>query len=170
MKQKDLNEVRKVVREVVQGSYEGDASSDYHLTDDDNEVYFGNFGAGIIGIREDGKMLLCKRSQYVNEPGTWSYPGGKIESAEDTKSAAIRELQEETNYNGPIENIHLLEKYEDQDNNFTYWTYIANITDFKAQLDWENEKVDWFSIDELPSPLHFGFEAVLPKLKQYLTK
>ena len=49
--------------------------------------------AGIMVLNKEGKVLLCQRSD-IN--GNWQMPQGGIDEGEDTKIAAIRELEEET--------------------------------------------------------------------------
>ncbi|AEM38643.1 NUDIX hydrolase [Pyrolobus fumarii 1A] len=51
--------------------------------------------ASSILLLNNGKVLLVKRA---SEPyrGYWSLPGGRVEHGEDTLSAALRELREET--------------------------------------------------------------------------
>ena len=160
-----MEELRKIVREVVYSTYKGDDSGEYHTTSSGNEKYFGGGGAGLIAVNKNNEVLLGLRSEEVNEPGTWSYPGGKIDNEEDSKNSAQREFKEETGYNGKYENIRLLDKFVDKKNNFTYYTYTANVHDFEPELNWENDDCGWFDLDNLPSPLHFGFEAILSKVK-----
>lgn len=131
--------------------------------------YWGRQGAGIIPYCGH-EILLGLRSGEVLEPNTWSYPGGRIEPEEDPKGAAIRELREETNYRGPIKNIKMLRKFHDEENDFTYFTFIAEVPEkFEADTDWENNEFRWFSIDRLPRPMHFGLKNVLSSLRAFMT-
>jgi len=159
------NKIRKVIREVIHGGYEGGELGDYHTIDDGSDKYFGSSGAGLLAFSENNQILLCKRSTEVNEPGTWSYPGGKIDGEENSKASAQREFEEETGYGGGYHDLKLLDKYVDQGNDFIYYTYTAIVYDFEPVLDWESEEAGWFDLDNLPSPLHFGFKAILPKIK-----
>lgn len=40
-------------------------------------------------------VLLGLRGRHVQQPGTWSVPGGALEDGEDERAAALRELHEE---------------------------------------------------------------------------
>jgi len=63
----------------------------------------GARGAGIlVAARETGRVLLLKRSSEVTEPGVWGVPGGKVDRGESERSAAVRELEEETGYDSPV--------------------------------------------------------------------
>ena len=49
---------------------------------------------------------------------------------------------------------------------FRYTTFLAEVnSEFKPKLDWETERAEWFALDSLPSPLHFGLRAVLDDSK-----
>jgi 8-oxo-dGTP diphosphatase len=44
----------------------------------------------------DGRMLVTRRPPGTHLAGTWEFPGGKVEPAEEPEAAARRELEEET--------------------------------------------------------------------------
>ncbi len=50
-----------------------------------------------VGVIENSaqKILLAKRHEHLHQGGKWEFPGGKVESAETTAQALIRELKEE---------------------------------------------------------------------------
>lgn len=120
-------------------------------------------GAGIIARFED-KYLLCLRSKYVRHPKEWSQPGGGVDNGENPKQAAIREFIEETKYFGDFKNIQLANKDFNSEKNFTYYTYVADVEyEFKPQLNWENSTYGWFTLNDLPNPLHHGVKESLLK-------
>ena len=52
--------------------------------------------AGVL-LQVNQKFLLCKRAPTAGKyPNIWSIPSGHVDPGERTKSAAIRELEEET--------------------------------------------------------------------------
>lgn len=123
--------------------------------------YWGRAGAGCIIMAADThRVLIPKRSQWVEQPGTWGTWGGAIDRGEDPQQAAMREVQEEAGYQGQIDQmIHL---YRFEDNAFRYDTYLAVVDyEFEPSLNWESEDAQWFEIGQWPRPLHFGLEAVL---------
>ena len=126
--------------------------------------YYGRRGVGVI-IVCNGEILLMQRSDEVYEPGTWSYPGGRVEDGEDERSAAVREVMEETGYT-ISGRMHTLYVFNDSESDFKYTTFIVHINNRpNIRLNWENDNCGWFSIDNFPKPLHFGLKTILPKLK-----
>ncbi len=51
---------------------------------------------------KNNKILLVKRGPNHVSPGKYGVPGGFVELNETTKDAALRELKEETGYEGKI--------------------------------------------------------------------
>lgn len=46
-------------------------------------------------INAQGQVLLARRPEHVHQGGLWEFPGGKLEPGENSKTALIRELDEE---------------------------------------------------------------------------
>lgn len=137
--------------------------------------YYGNYGAGILPIcKSTNRILLGYRSLETNEPHTWGLFGGKLDDDEDIsmiQQVALRELYEETGYRGKIE---LLPAYvfEDRKHKFEYHNFIGLVDkEFKTYLNWENEKTQWFTYDEilndLKYDLHFGLSKWINDLSRY---
>lgn len=144
---------------------------EYDLFDNDSgEKFWGNVGAGILPIAKDtGRILLPYRSKYVNEPHTWGVWGGKIESGENPKSAALREFKEETKYNG---NIKLIDAYIFKAKGFSYYNFLGIIEhEFVPNLDWETETFKWVELSEINDlDLHFGLAGLLKNSKSLIDK
>lgn len=121
--------------------------------------FWGNKGAGAIVFAKDtGRMLMPFRSAKVQEPHTWGTWGGAIDQNEDPKQACLRELREESGFSGDVISITHLYRFTKE--KFQYDTFAIIVdSEFVPQLDWETEKAKW--MNDWPSPLHFGLQAVL---------
>jgi uncharacterized protein len=115
------------------------------------------YGAGcLLFVPESKKFLLIKRSDFVPTPLTWCFPGGGVDSKEDPKVAAIRECREEVGYQ-ISRDLHLLYTNETHAPRFKFFTYVSIIEKtFHPKLNWESCDYMWTTIDELPTPLHWG--------------
>ena len=108
------------------------------------------YAAGIL-FKSDGKVFLVKRGV----DGSWAVPGGRIEEGETPEAAARREVLEECGFDclAPLTPYTLIDGYV---------TYIAEGGEqFEAVLNEENQAYGWFSLDDLPEPLHPGMTAML---------
>ncbi|WP_199637425.1 NUDIX domain-containing protein [Serratia sp. PAMC26656] len=108
------------------------------------------YAAGIL-FKSAGKVFLVKRG----DDGSWAVPGGKLDEGEPPEAAARREVLEEcgVDYAAPLTPHALIDGYV---------TYIAEGGEqFEAVLNEENQAYGWFSLDELPEPLHPGMVAML---------
>ncbi len=122
--------------------------------------YWGKEAAGCLFIAKDtGRILIAHRSGQVDEPGTWSTFGGKLDIEETPKQAIERELEEETGFTGKYKISHL---YTFQDKEFKYHDYVVIVPfEFNPKLNWENENAEWFDFGDWPDPMHFGLETLL---------
>lgn len=115
--------------------------------------------SGII-IKDNDKVLLCKRSPEESMPNIWSIPSGMIENDETPIEAALREFNEETNVVLPnkLKLVGFINKY---DNNQTtkkglIYVYLhetnKKITPNldKAKDGHEHSKCGYFTINDLP--------------------
>lgn len=126
---------------------------------------WGARGAGILVVACDtGRILLLKRSEEVSEPGTWGTPGGKIDPRESARSAAVRELEEETGYDAPlIVSTDPIFVFKEPD--FTFSTYMGRIAEeFDPWINWESDDAKWCHPGRFPRPLHFGVKAMMEEI------
>lgn len=131
-------------------------------------------GAGIIIFSTTTKQVLLVRRA---DSGCWANLGGSMEDFETPYQCAIREVMEESQLKHGVDYKIIGTKpiHTKSIGNLTYNTYFAvcdglpNVT-----LNEENIAFDWFSMDNLPYPLHFGVgeslhcDAVKRKIKKYL--
>lgn len=118
----------------------------------------GAFGrcAGIMFVNQEGKVLMIRRGDGGDYPGTWACPGGhQNNSGETLEEAARREVLEETgiDYKGELEVL-----FDDGQ----FCTYVAK--DFPGadvKLNYESTGYDWCDPAIPPLPLHPGMEISL---------
>jgi len=112
--------------------------------------------AGIMFVSPEGQVLMIRRGEGGDYPGTWAVPGGhQNNSGETLEDAARRECLEETgiDYKGELEVL-----FDDGQ----FCTYVAK--DFpksEVKLNYESTGYDWCDPSIPPLPLHPGMEIAL---------
>ena len=134
-------------------------------------------GISIVFFCHDGKgsYLLNKRSENCrDEHGCWDPGGGGLEFGDDITETLKKEIEEE--YSTEVleqEFLGYRDVHREHDGIKTHWIAL----DFKVlvnRLKVKNgephkfEKLDWFSLDKLPSKLHSQFPIALKKYKDKL--
>lgn len=143
--------------------------TDIQAGDEEPEHFWGNQGAGGLFYAEDtGRVLVQHRSAAVNEPNTWGVWGGKIDDDEKPEEALKREIEEEAEYRGHFKLIpvHTFKKGSFQFHNFL----IVVPHEFDPKHSWESQGHVWTSLDEMPTPLHFGLKQALPGFKAVVAR
>jgi 8-oxo-dGTP pyrophosphatase MutT (NUDIX family) len=157
-------------------------------------TYYGKGGAGLLlTCKEDGTVLMLKRSRHVEQPMTWGIPGGALSKGEgwhrrddivdsgfsqdDFLEAAFREADEELFSSGGLyldkSKMTLIGETEFRDGGFTYKTFVYDIPLEEKKritgsfsLNWENDKAKWYSLSDLPKNLHFGVKFTKDNLEE----
>ena len=112
--------------------------------------------AGILAMTSDGKFLLAKRTSKAHYlPGTWSVPSGEanVNEMESMENCARREFEEETTHKiSDDAKLPLIDKWFTD--NRMYFLFLYTVPKkFFVKIDWEHEEVNWFTKDNLPSPM-----------------
>lgn len=121
---------------------------------------------------------MHKRSNQCRDDwGVWDTGGGRLEWGEDLYSAVLREVKEEYCVDGIIQ--EQLPPYcifrESPQGEKTHWLGISHIVlvDRSKVMIGEPHKMEelsWFSLDQLPNPLHRGIKLVLDRYGDHLRK
>lgn len=122
-------------------------------------------GAGIFLLDEQGRVFLGRRAETSSEPGMWCTPGGGVEEGEDAATAAAREAEEEFGIIVSPEELYNPKTFI-KDDGFKFTTFIVDgSSDIPIDMrEREHDDYGWFSLDELPTPLHPGLEAYLKEI------
>ncbi len=127
-------------------------------------IPFIQTGASVVVENERGEILLQQRT----DNGRWGLPGGCQDLGEDLRTTATRELFEETGIEIDGSELELIDTlggearkrvYPNGDicynNTSLYWAKIdsRNVT---IKSDSESLRLEFRSMDNLPSPMHDG--------------
>jgi hypothetical protein len=105
------------------------------------------------------RLLVLRRSQESDHPGTYCFPGGGVEEGETYEDAARRELHEETgfDYQGPLAQV------DDRDGFVTFRAELPE--EFDPELNDEHTEARWIEPGEHDAePLHPGVRATLSEM------
>jgi 8-oxo-dGTP pyrophosphatase MutT (NUDIX family) len=109
------------------------------------------------------KVILGKRAPSTNNPNQWNFFGGHVDQGESNIEALIRELKEETGYDGSSLSFKEITTI----GNSTY--YSARINDASSlQTTKEISNIKGFSITDLPDNLHSKTENFFSNLDYIL--
>ncbi|WP_262250321.1 (deoxy)nucleoside triphosphate pyrophosphohydrolase [Parapedobacter soli] len=99
-------------------------------------------------IIRHGKILICQRSNTMDLPLKWEFPGGKVEPGEDEEATIVREIREELHLD--IEVVKRLEPVEHDYPTFRIQLvpFIANVVGGKLLLE-EHADAKWVAVVDL---------------------
>lgn len=138
-------------------------------------------GISIVFVCHDGngKFLLHKRSTNCrDEQGCWDFGGGKLEFGETLVEGLLRELREEYGCSKPVfeETLYPRERFhtlpDDTKSHWIYFPFILRIDPAQVIIG-DPDKMDeigWFTLDNLPQPLHSAIPSFIANFKNELAK
>lgn len=126
---------------------------------------------------DDGIFVLHKRSDNCrDEHGAWDFGGGRLEFGEDPETGVLREVLEEYGVEGEIiEQLSAHSIIRDQNGIKTHWLVVPFFikVDLSKIINNNPEKIseiEFFSLDNLPKPLHTGAAHTMKKFKENFDK
>jgi len=125
-------------------------------------------GVGAVIVNKANKILLVLRKK-APEAGSWSLPGGKVDYMETIENAIIREIKEELGVDIEITQLVCVTNHiiHSEDVHYVAPTFAAHITNGEVvnREPHALEKVQWFSINEIPENITMTTQYALKQLK-----
>ncbi len=124
-----------------------------------------------------GKFLFHKRSRNCrDEQGRWDTGSGQLEFGFTPEENVLKEVREEYGCEGKIQErlpAHsILRKFDGVKTHWLAIPFFILVDQKEIKLN-EPEKMDeigWFTLDNLPSPLHTGFAYSFSRYKDIFQK
>ncbi len=112
-------------------------------------------------VEMDGKLLLEKRTGDMLETGKWSLPAGFLDRDETAGEGILRELKEETGWEGEIISVFRINTrpnrpHEDRQN--IAIDFLIRPLQKTGEPDGESSKIEWIPIDTLIPLSEFAFD------------
>lgn len=107
--------------------------------------------AAAILQRPDGKILLLKRSmRHTTNPGKWCFATGYVESSEEPRQTAIREVYEELGVHAtPTRAGEIVVVQTSWGKTLHVYPFLFPVEDIEINLDWEHTDHAWIEPQEL---------------------
>ncbi|MFE6736939.1 NUDIX domain-containing protein [Microbacterium sp. NPDC057650] len=133
---------------------------------------WGRSAAGLL-IHDRGRVLLQRRSSWVQQGGTWSIPAGAVERGETSLQAALREVAEECGIGRDALKVSGRQHRAEPVEGWRFTTHVARLRKrargVAAANTWESSGHEWVPIAEVARrPLHPGFAASWPDVRDLL--
>jgi len=112
-------------------------------------------------VVENNKVLMVKRAKYLREGGKYGFPGGFLEQGERITEGVLRELKEESGYEGKIIALFRINDSPKRRNEFCQnvsFVFLVKAGKKTGKHDKETEEVCWFDLDKLPDPKKIAFD------------
>jgi 8-oxo-dGTP diphosphatase len=118
-------------------------------------------GAAVVVFDGDGRLLMVRRAPGSTRSGYWSIPAGFVDYGEEIRSAAARELEEETGLIAEVGDVVFVASNFHDPAKLTVGIWFAGtVTGGTLCAGDDADDVGWFDLDELP-PLAFDTDEEL---------
>lgn len=156
--------------EALTGKLSSEENHANHKSKLEETGFWGQRAAGCLFLaRDTGRLLIAHRSKDVEQPHTWGTWGGAIDHGETPEQAVLREVFEESGYEGLCIMVPLA--LFSHACGFNYHNFLAIIdAEFTPQLDHETQDFQWCELDQMPNPLHPGLVYLLEQSKTEIAR
>jgi ADP-ribose pyrophosphatase YjhB (NUDIX family) len=104
-------------------------------------------------VERDGALLLVQRAAALPQGGKWGLPGGFLDRDETLTQGVVRELREETGWDGRVTALLRINSRPDRPHedrqNVAFDFVVAPLAKI-GEPDAESTRVQWFALDALP--------------------
>ena len=130
---------------------------------------------GALAFNEKGEVLLVKRAANIHNGGKYTVPGGFLDRGENTSEGTLRELKEETGFDGEIVSLFRVNENPNrpkEDRQNVDFIYLVRVVGGASTLNNEVSDIHWFTKETMPTDEEFAFDHRDSILKsfEYLEK
>ena len=116
-------------------------------------------GAAVVVFNQGHELLMVRRGPSATRSGYWSMPAGFVDYGEEIRSAAARELLEETGLVAEIGDVlYVASNFHDPAKLTVGIWFAGTVTGGTLVAGDDADAVGWFPLDDLP-PLAFDTDA-----------
>src|ERR1700730_15969899 len=112
-------------------------------------------------VEKDGALLLVRRAAHLMEGGKWGLPGGFLDRDETLSEGVLRELREETGWEGAVAGLLRVNSRPDrphEDRQNVAFDFIITPHRKLGEPDAESTAVEWIPIEQLPPMDSLAFD------------
>jgi 8-oxo-dGTP diphosphatase len=112
-------------------------------------------------VEKENGILLVKRAGDLLESGKWALPGGYLDRDETGPEGALRELREETGWEGEVVSLFRINTNPNrpkEDRQNISLDYLVRPTKKVGEGDHESSRVEFITFEALPSLGELAFD------------
>jgi 8-oxo-dGTP diphosphatase len=112
-------------------------------------------------VEKDGALLFVRRAERLAEGGKWGLPGGFLERDESLREGVLRELREETGWEGQVTGLLRINSRPDrphEDRQNVAFDFVITPLGKVGEPDDESTAVEWIPIGSLPPGESMAFD------------
>ena len=103
-------------------------------------------------VERAGTLLLVRRAPHLPEGGKWGLPGGFLDRDETLAAGVLRELREETGWQGRVVALLRINSRPDrprEDRQNVAFDFVIEPLEKTGEPDAESSEVRWFPLEEV---------------------
>ncbi len=133
-----------------------------------------NIAAKALLVNKNGEILCLKRrSDDVHNPGTWDFPGGRLDEGESPFDGLKRECIEEVGLSIEIVHpIHIHHFTRQDGQHITMICFLSELSDAskEVKLSEEHTEYKWLPATEARETIHEAFQPDIDNYIKYFLK